>query len=568
MHTIRHPFVRSLLAATLALAGRPAPASSVAQAAPACPVHVVIPGFSNPEDRTRHACGLDRRPVLRDGLERLGQPVHARQVYGSLIVVVDADGRVNAALTRWLSLGGDRPFFDAVIETIRGWVFEPGVLNGAAIRSGFQLDVLSDARTDTLPEALRWEIVPGERADTLRGRWVATGPARTPTLAERLGAIQAATRRLLHMQVLSPRAGLYCLLVDGATEPEAAAIRTGVDRVMTEIAVPLAHVALAPRGCERDPRFLRYHVSGARATEQRRIVLAVAGDHLSAWPPGFDARSWRAWTARCVVPDVDDASGGDARCDVLPVLGAEPVSARGTPQVPGARSAGNAVAFMLEVTTAGAFRNDTLAGVLDGIPHVAERAVYDEGLGMCAGGEAWQVFTEEPDRQIRLVRMALPAGGENDQHVRITEARTGRPDTFGGRRCPDLALAPRPFALFFLRGFGDAPGTPVTYCLNEPGCTRRYTVEPGRHELAEAPHLVFRVGDLRPATREGGTPLLQLTIDRAIPGLVPFVIIERPTHTSGFQLHRVNERVFRLNVAGEPYPEETRFLLYLVRAPA
>jgi hypothetical protein len=91
------------LIAAFAAAVFSVPAEARAPDPPACPPTVVIPGGSSPEDQTIHRCNLDVQPALLSSVEDLPGPTYRGQAHGTLTLVVDPDGRINAHLTRYLT---------------------------------------------------------------------------------------------------------------------------------------------------------------------------------------------------------------------------------------------------------------------------------------------------------------------------------------------------------------------------------------------------------------------------------------------------------------------------------
>jgi hypothetical protein len=87
-------------------------------------------------------CALDRPAVLGDAPPLPTPRVHLA-VAGSVVVVVNPDGRVNDSLTSPHTLSADEEFNRVALETIRRWRFTPGYRQGRPVRSWFVLELMS-----------------------------------------------------------------------------------------------------------------------------------------------------------------------------------------------------------------------------------------------------------------------------------------------------------------------------------------------------------------------------------------------------------------------------------------
>jgi hypothetical protein len=147
--------------------------------------------------------------------------------------------------------------------------------------------------------------------DTITGVWRLLPPVAPITDEQTDSVFTAVLARLKAMQVIPPvpPAG-YCLVLerdDSAMHERLA--RLLHSRAPSDYMRP--HAARA--GCERDPGYLRLVLRSVHTTENGRVVVYLAGDHLEEWPPGFEGRWHRAWAARCV-GDVRVTAG----CGVMP----------------------------------------------------------------------------------------------------------------------------------------------------------------------------------------------------------------------------------------------------------
>ena len=124
---------------------------SVQTARGRCPLWMAPPGTSGQADYAYTRCVLDRNPRLRDKPAMPAEPLDERLVNGSYAVFVNADGTVDPHLTRMWSRSLDTAFHRKALETIHQWRFEPGVRQGSAVRSAFTLELITNARTDTIP---------------------------------------------------------------------------------------------------------------------------------------------------------------------------------------------------------------------------------------------------------------------------------------------------------------------------------------------------------------------------------------------------------------------------------
>lgn len=570
-HTINTRVVGLVSAAALFLF-TPQLAHGQEGAGSGCPAWVAARGIDRPEDGTLHRCNLHKPPVFLGDLEALPQPIYARNVHASLLVFVDSDGSVNQDLTRYTSVGPDPHFLDRMLAAITAWKFAPGLFEESPVRTEYELVIFTDVRADTHPETLRWTLHAGGQADTLLGTWATSGPAQALSRSDVIAAVEATTSRLIDMQVIAPSMNTYCLVPDDIIDLHRAPIR----QVFAD------HLfRLGPEGCEGDPANFRYKLTDFRRTEGGRVRLTASGDFLPAWPLTLRSRPWPNWIAECVVPDVESTVGFPTKCDVHPLFGKNPLitnailrdntSPRGFFS-PTARvvsgSPEDPISFLVEALATGSFRRDTIYSRPVLIPDLSKRAVLDSGEGLCGGpaGGAWTVITEERDKDIIVVRTDIPTDKYRYNYTWLTRpSRLRSPEDWGGSLCntpPDKAV---PFAIFFLGGLGETPTVPVTYCIKEPGCSRRYIIQPEVHELLPEPQLRIRIGDIRETAREGRDLRFQMTLNREVDGLIPLVVFLLPAHTTGGHMTPVEPGVFSFSVSGHPYTDDTEILIYLAR---
>jgi hypothetical protein len=530
------------------------PAEAQVPHPPVCPPTVVIPGGSNPEDQTIHRCSLDAQPALLSSVEDLPAPTYRRQAHGTLTLVVDPDGRVNAHLTRYLTRSADEDFHDRLLQALRGLEFEVGTVDGAPARAGHELVVQTGLRSDTSPERLTWRYVPGELADSLVGTWVRAEPD-PPLSTDQVSSIaQSVTRYLMELGVLIPEQGQpYCIRFEGD------------DRETVEAAIR-QELRGAPPGCAFDVNARRFRVDAPVQTGGGRSVVAASGDFLPHWPPGLEGRWWRAWTANCVQPGAGDEGHG-TRCEVSPVpTGDGSIDWQTRGPFPGPPDPLAPVQLMVVVANSGAFRTDTIRASVAAVPSLEERALFRPDARQCRGRATWGAETDRPTGGEFVMWLRLPVDAYSPGFLNLTEVRGRPPDAgFSGIRCDEADAFEGPMAAFTLGGVGEPLQGPVRFCVNEPNCTQVFEVDPGVHELAPAPHAAFRLEDLRESARTGVWQGFRLHVDRRIEGLIPFVLVRSPERPLALMLRAETETEFdfRLN-RDPPLPPETEFWIYLV----
>lgn len=528
----------AVAAAVLTLAAPPIAGQSAGGVE--CPPEVVIPGFSDPEDRTISRCKLDNVPGIVSTVADLPGPRYERQAHADLTVVVGPDGRVDSDLTRYLSFGVDTVFQRQMLEGLRRATFEVGRIGDAAVRYGFVLSVQTNLRADTVPERLSWRYVLGTPNDSLVGTWVpapSEGPVTTDLFTS---AARAVTRVLRDMQVLLPGLGhAYCILIDEPFSDVRDSVRE---------ALPYGGHLVSP-GCEKEVRHRRYRLETPLRTGGGRTVVHASGDFLSSWPPGLDGRWWRTWEAYCVT--LREAPSG-TQCDVSPIFSGDAVEDGWTRDLFDAPPSDGPVAVALLVTTEGAHGLDTLRASIPDVPVLPEKAVVDVAP-FCRGLATWQAYYDRPGAGEIIAYFRLPSDDWPSGYTTLTEVTQSSADArFRGVTCPEHDVSRETIALFTLGGVGEPLEDTVRFCVNEPGCARSYSIVPGRHELASEPHVRFRISDLREATRAGGKVRFRLHVDRTIDGLLPFVVIRGLEEQWVWLLRRRDERVFDFDVEYGP----------------
>lgn len=561
---------RFLVATFVAIAcGAPAsaqrPEERVATRPAPCPVWSPIPGGSSfPRDSARSRCALDRVPVLREGEPLPPPPWVGRHASDDLQVIVNADGTVDSALTRYWTVSSDVHFQRAALATIRRWRFEPGLRNGRPTRSGFRLVLEAPTRDDTIPARLVWAWNRGGGADTLAGRWERL-PSPTPlTAAQRDSVLVAMLHRLVQMRTLTPARDRAICVVSalGAAGDDAA--RALVVHSLHDRSSP--RFSVAPMGCERSPRAQRLVIPRVHLTEDGRAVMYPSGDYLARWPGGLDGTTWRAWAGRCVARLAGDVVSA-AECDVRPDMQGEEAARRhdasygrswfyaGMTRHGRPRHA-DSIDVRLRVTTAGAWGEDTVI-VRVGRPwSLRERAVLDS-VPPCGG---WTAHSSQGSA------IAVVHGDIDGRSLQVTAARGDpaiQPPPSEGCHPQEPHMAR--FAAFLLGGIGEPATAPVSLCFHgRGGC---YALDPRRHRAADAPHARFRMADLRADTRMGGNLDFELRVDGAPEDLLPVIIIR---HGAGRHSAWIASRValdrWDFGVMGyDNLGPDAEVLIYLVR---
>ena len=475
-----------------------------------CHIWHAPPGFSNPPDLSYSRCALDR-PARRLRGPDIPAPTLGTYAGGSIFIVVRPDGTVDSALTRTSTITSDTSFDNHVLETVRQWRFEPALRRGVPVRAGTYLEFTSTTRDDTVPAHLEWRYVQGHDQDTAVARWV-VDTARPPPLTQPdADSVYAGVfRELVRLQVLLANRR-YCL-VPSSGDALAARRLDSIARTTFRRGGP---VMTTTSGCERDPRFLRLVMPSIYRTERDRVVLFPKGDFLPVWPWGLDAKSWRAWTGRCVGRTV--ANGRAAMsCDVRPTSMDEAMADRSTVSpVSNARSwvEGDSVRFTILATRAGAFLVDTLHYTTGPLSVLEQHAVVDS-LEACGNRAA---YTSQSD-SVFIVHGAI---GSPSLDIDPVHPSSRPPRRGGGATCPRRQSSAGPFAAFFLGGIGTRPTAPVHLCFSN--CTYGYDVDPSRHVLAAGPVAVVRDSALRPETHAGKADVMRILMDHGPPDVAVFV---------------------------------------------
>jgi hypothetical protein len=524
-----------------------------------CPGHVTIMGGSNPSDQTKYRCKLDNNPALLTGVEMLAAPVYARQVESSITVVVDSSGRVIPRLTRFLSRDSADHFHANAMRTITGFRYGVGLLKGDPTRYGFALHIRTGMRADTVPQALVWRYVRGSVDDSLVGTWRPVVPEPPLTRSATVHVARSITHKLREMDVLASHAARpYCVIADG---PHAESVRKAVHDELHGSAMA-DQLAITRGSCASDITRRRYRIGSPVRTGGGRIVVNVSGDVLRRWPLDLNGRMHATWQAYCVAPAADPVG-----CEITPVkTGDSAVDAVARSMFPSDEDPTGPISLAMEVTTRGAYRIDTVRAVIDEIPSLGERAVFRKAV-FCTGSAIWTAIADRPINNEMVVMLTFPRRGVYP----FTDVTEVRPPSgpFRGFGCDDDEEdVGGDVALFTLRGIGNPIQGPVQFCLNMHGCASDLIIEPGRHELAAAPHLRFKLADLRPVTAQGKTVDFRVHLDRDIEGLAGFVLIRGPAkRISSWPMRRRNAREIDFNVGGVTATPETEFLIYLAKLP-
>jgi TonB family protein len=519
-----------------------------------CHIWYAPPGFSNPSDLSYSRCAVDR-PTRRLGGPDMPAPTIGTYAGGSIFITVRPDGTVDSALTRTSTVTSDTSFDAHVLETARQWRFEPALRNGVPVRSAFYLEISSTVRDDTMPSHLMWRYAEGGEQDTAFARWVVDTTRPPPLKATQADSVYAAVfRQLVRLQVLaSDGRRLHCLI---ASSGDTLAARRLAAVARGTLGRASSGMTMSP-GCERDPAFLRLVMPSIYRTERDRIVLFPRGDFLPVWPWGLDAKSWRAWTGRCVGRMLADGRAA-MECNVNPISMAEEIVDAST-----ARSIarpwveGDSVRFTILSTRSGAFLVDTLHFTVGPLPILEQHAVIDSLLP-CGGRTG---YTSQPDS------VFIVHGAVSGRSLEITPVHpSSRPRRWGvSARCPRRASSDGPFAAFFLGGIGAPATAPVHLCYSD--CTYGYDIDPRRHTLAAAPVAVIRVSELRHETQLGRVDVMRVLMDHGPKDVTVFVVYHagawRPL--SGLPLQTPERRWdFAFNLDGSR--ADTEFWVYMFRS--
>lgn len=537
-----------------------------------CGLWAAIPGGGDlRRDAAYNRCALDRAPTLLDGVPMPPAPRYGAAI-GQFTIIVNPDGTVDPRLTRAWTSGTDTVFHRQALETIRRWRFEPGLRGGTPVRSGFMLHIKSGPRNDTLPSRLEWTYRRGLEEDTLFGTWTTEAPL-PPFAPEQVDSIyMAMLRRLVKMKVIVPDVlDRRCLVLESGDSAAHARLTWRAYGVLYSSDVYSSDLrshpsALAPYGCERSTDAARIVLPRVHRTENGRVVLYPSGDWLPDWPPGFEGRTYRAWSARCVA-DVPDHGEVSIDCFIMPSLSQRDLGRWERERERKAAAAETDVADIdsLLVTvvamTRGAYQTDTLHAVLRSLPRLSMAAVRDS-VQPCGG---WAAYSPQKGSELYVLQ-----GSPSDMELRIVEVRHGPAprDERTSLLCDPQEPRRADFVAFLLGDLGDRARAPITLCFsNGLRCSTSYVLDPNRHTLAERSHLAFRLSDLREDTRVGDQLVFRIYTDPVPPDLLPLIVF------------RVNGR-WRMwatiprkvapdaweydTIWGEGYPPDTEVRLYLI----
>ena len=497
-----------------------------------CAVQVFIAGFSGPADSAYNRCAIDSGPTLRPGARMPDAPFAGPSANAAWTMVVNTDGTVEPALLRLLSSSGDTAFVRGTIETILQWRFEPGVRQGQPVRSGFTLVVRSDHRNDTLPARMEWTYHQGLNSDTLRGKWIAEAPLPPFSDVQRDSVHAALLRHLLQTQiVIRDRGEPYCLVMADGDSAAHARLTEIAWRMLSSTVSPYRR-QLGRYGCERDPGALRIVMPRLHRTENGRVILHASGDYLPNYPAGYDGRAWRSWRGRCVGYVPAEGSAG-VSCGIGPITlpGEWQEYMRGradTARQSAPRPANDSMRLTIMAMTQGAFHADTIRTTVGPIPRLSERAVFDTAPP-CPS--SWQVHSAQDSANLLAIAGELTFRG----YLHITRATKTALPTPPGTPLPPCPMrrpgGPGYFAAFLLGNVGDRATSPITVCYSS--CAKKYVLDPGRHTLAEQPHFILRLADLRPETRAGGALIYRIQLENGPPDVIP-IAVYRSTRGWGY----------------------------------
>jgi hypothetical protein len=495
------------------------------------------PGGSNfPEDASYQPCALDRRPTRRLA-PFPPAPRYSISANNSFLLVVSAHGTVDQERTRGYSRSADTVFYREALETIRRWRFDPGIRAGRAVRSAYEIQFVTDDRVDTLPARIEWQYREGSNVDTVRGTWVREAPL-PPFAPAQADSIQTALlRHLVRMHVVIPTRGrLHCLVV-----PSEDSLAHTRQVELAARAVPALARTLMPYGCERMPGTIRVSLPRIHHTENGRAVIYPSGDFLANRPPDFTGKTWRSWKGRCILELRAAGVGVEAiECDISPASSADEVyAARGNenrwPASADYRD-GDSVRVTVFATTTDAFGIDTLRTVVRGLRRLDVNSVRDSHPP-CG---SWAAYSSETG-DLHIVQ-----GDPTSNSLYITAVSNRVPPVprDSTMRCGPQEPRTTEFAAFFLGGIGDTPTKPITLCFSR--CARSYVLDPAGHTLAERPHVVFRMSDLRADTRMGPYLRIRLVLEPAPSAVLPLVVFRsgnRPP-TSGWIARRAGPNMW------------------------
>ena len=528
-----------------------------------CQLWQMPPGGSDfPVDASYRRCALDRRPVLREA-PPITAPRIGLNVNESYLIVVNSDGSVDPIRTRSSAMSGDREFHERALEAIRRWRFDPGVRDGKPVRSAFPIWIVSNTRNDTIPSRLEWRYANGAEEDTLVGTWIAE--EKLPSLAQDqvTAAYTAVVRELVRMRVVLPVNGRrYCLVLPGKDSVAHLLVARSIQRTVPTLA---GAGVLTWYGCGRDSVARRVMLPELYRTENGRIVVHPTGDDLPNWPPGYTGRSWRAWTARCVLQVPAGSGEGDRpTCGANPDVPWDEQAAWGkslkepVTGLPGGRPLGDSTRVTVFVTTSYAYLTDTLQITLGPLPRLDELAVRDPDLP-CGG---WSAHSAHDSGGVYVV-----TGDPRGTSMFLTPVASTAPPVSrsGVMRCGRQEPRTSDFAAFLLGDVERRASGPVTLCYSR--CARSYVLDPDRHTLVDRAHIRFRLTDLRPDTRTGEQVQFLIVLDPAPANLLPLIIVRTGNRWPGsaWIARRVRPNAWDHPViSAEGYPADTEVYLYLI----
>jgi hypothetical protein len=464
----------------------------------------------------------------------------------------------------------DRRFDLGALETLLQWRFEPGIRNGRPVRSGFRLHLKSDFRNDTLPARLEWTYKEGVNEDSLTGTWIVEAPP-PPYTTEQLDSTYAGLlRQLVAMKVIRPGERRpwdlhpYCLVLESGDSVAHARLAQLANSILypRPAGVVMYHgpqQRLAPYACERNPSALRIVLPRVHRTESHRAVLQPSGDYLRDWPPGFEGRTYRTWSSRCVA-DVPPSGTVHVGCWIYGDAGPEEEH-REQRSTTGATQpdppSGDSILLTVVAMTRGAFQKDTLRTRVAEAAPLSTRAVRDP-KPPCG---AWAAYSQQASGKLYIIKGDLEGAS-----LTIARVTTGRsPADFRASACGAQDVRYSELVAFLLGDLGDPIRSPIVLCYGVPDCTRPYLLDPARHTLARKAHLRFKISDLRPETRVGDQLVFRIYTDRALPNLLPFVLIQSGDHWHASFPRRINTQEWEHGVTfGDGYKPDTEVRVYLL----
>ncbi|MEP6834495.1 MAG: energy transducer TonB [Gemmatimonas sp.] len=486
-----------------------------------------------PQDYSYGLCALDKRPMLIGQPAAPGPPSRSRGISANYQVTVNADGRVDTALTRSRSSNGDMEFGTALVDSLAHWRFQPGVRNGVAVRTTFQLEVRNvKPGEDKIPSHLSWAYKAGTSEDTLIATWIAESPLPAYETSQSDSIYSSVLFRLMAMHVLLPELDRqYCLVFPSADSVTQARLTQHLSRILRPgeqanvITGRGPPYEFAPLGCEKSVSALRVILPRLIRTENGRVVFSPSGDYLPNYPIGVNGRSWKGWGARCVANVKADKSVS-ADCDIsiddpeYPAYAMQSVLAmrrKAAAAESGAAVGKDSIPITAVVTTSLAFQNDTLHAATVNIPDIRQNALTDS-LMPCGG---YAAFTQQDSAELIVIHGDLTARELNVALAQRKPVRT----LFRSTSCAAQSASPAKFAAFFIGGLGDRVTAPVTLVYSNEA--KPFILDPARHTLAAKPHLTFRVSELRADTRIGGAVIMRLRIPpEESRNVIPIVIMQ------------------------------------------